>query len=251
MQTSGGDSVGNAKARVGMLIPSSNRLAEPQFYAYMPPRIGVHTARIQMTGKHRKGLQQLLPEVAKSSQALADAKCDVIVFHCTSNSMEHGPEGERAILETISKNSSAISVSTAQAILSALRVSNMQKITLVSPYNQATNDHEKHYLKEFGIEVVSDVALNLPVSDGFISVTPDDWHRTVMNNARDDIDGYFLSCANATHIEAIERLEADLGKRVVCSNQATIWWCAKKMKQKIEGVEWKRPMGRLIELDPD
>ena len=36
----------------------------------------------------------------------------------------------------------------------------MRRVVLFSPYPQATNDHEKEFLAEHGIEVVRDVALN-------------------------------------------------------------------------------------------
>jgi maleate cis-trans isomerase len=78
------------RARVGLIIPSSNRMAEAQFNRYMPAGIGVHVGRAQMTGRHKKPIAQLLDEVGHAASALGDAKCNPIVFHCTGTSMAEG-----------------------------------------------------------------------------------------------------------------------------------------------------------------
>ena len=44
----------NAQAHIGLIIPSSNRLTEPQFNRYAPPGVDTHVTRLRMTGKFRK-----------------------------------------------------------------------------------------------------------------------------------------------------------------------------------------------------
>ncbi len=236
-------STGHALARVG--LPSSNRLTEPQFRAYMPADIAVHVTRLQMTGRYSKPVEALARDVASAASALADAKCDVIVFHCTGNAMENGPEGERLLLEAIRSRSDAVAISTAKAIIEALRASAVRRLVLVSPYDQSINDHEKDYLAAFGIETLHDVALDVPVSDGFIAVPPSRWREIVRENARDDADGYFLSCTNTTHIDVVPILEEDLRKPVVCSNQATIWACLHALRGKLGGMRRVEALGSL------
>ena len=222
-------STGFARARLGLIIPSSNRLTEPQFRRFMPDDVGIHTTRLQMTGTHNKPLGPLLEDVARAASALGDARCDVIVFHCTANSMEHGPEGEQKILDAVREASGAQALSTAQAIVEAFRASAMRKIVLVSPYPQSHNDHEKHYLEAQGFETLHDVALKLPSGDYYLRVPPSEWCDVVRANLRDDADGYFLSCTNTTQLDTIAVLEPELRKPVINSNQATIWASLKRL----------------------
>ena len=49
-----------------------------------------------MTGKWNRPLSALTEDIARASGALADAKVDIIVFHCTGHAMEEGPEGDAA-----------------------------------------------------------------------------------------------------------------------------------------------------------
>ena len=46
----------NPSPSIGLIIPSSNRLTEPQFHRYAPPGVGIHVTRLRMTGKWHKPL---------------------------------------------------------------------------------------------------------------------------------------------------------------------------------------------------
>ena len=74
-------------ARIGLIIPSSNRLTEPQLRHFAPPELGIHVTRLQMTGKWNRPLSALTDDIRRAAGALADAKPDIIVFHCTGHAM--------------------------------------------------------------------------------------------------------------------------------------------------------------------
>jgi len=63
----------NTEARIGLIIPSSNRLTEPQFHAYAPPGVGIHVTRLRMTGKWRKPFSELKGPLAEAAAAISDA----------------------------------------------------------------------------------------------------------------------------------------------------------------------------------
>jgi maleate isomerase len=231
----------NPQSRIGLIIPSSNRLAEPQFHQYAPPSVGVHFARLRMTGKWRKPLAELQKSLAESAQALSDTKPNLIVFHCTANSMENGLAHEAAIVETIQSASGCRTTTTAQAITEALNHLHIKKLVLISPYVKQTNEHEVRYLSECGFNVIHEHGLALD-SDAYIAVTPEQWIEVTKENARRDADGYLLSCTNTRTIEAIEELERALTKPVITSNQATLWACLKKL-----GISYSnKALGQLL-----
>jgi len=238
-------STGFARARLGLIIPSSNRLSEPHFRRFLPADVAVHTTRLQMTGVHNKPLGPLLEDVSRAASALGDARCDVIVFHCTANSMEHGLEGEQKILDAVREASGAQALSTAQGVVEALRASAMTKMVLISPYPQSHNDHEKDYLEALGFKVLHDVALGVPSID-YPHVPPSKWLEVARANLRDDADGIFLSCTNTTQIDIIALLEAELGKPVVNSNQATIWASLKRLAPKLGQITPPAALGSLM-----
>jgi maleate isomerase len=229
-------------ARIGLIIPSSNRLTEPQFHRYAPAGVGIHVTRLRMTGKFRRPLSELKNDIAAAAAALGDAKPGVVVFHCTASSMEAGLEGKKALVETISEASGAAAITTGQAIVEALRHLQIKKLVLLSPYVKKTNEEEIAYLTSAGFEVLHDFAHGLSGSDDYIAVPPERWRDLAWENRRDDADGYLLSCTNTTMIEAIEATEQKLGKPVVTSNQATLWACLRRLGM----VESVARLGRLF-----
>jgi maleate isomerase len=115
-------------------------------------------------------------------------------------------------------------------VVEALNALGIGKLVIISPYQD--NDVIVAYLQSCGFTVVHDVALRLPGHNSS-GATPELWVRTTLDHARDDADGYFLSCTNTTQIEAIEELEAALGKPVVSSNQAVLWGAVKRLRSLI------------------
>ena len=43
-------------AKLGMLLPSGNQAAEPQFHAMLPAGVSLHTTRLKLTGSSEKDL---------------------------------------------------------------------------------------------------------------------------------------------------------------------------------------------------
>jgi maleate isomerase len=212
------------RARIGLIIPSSNRLTEPQMHRYAPPGVQVHVTRLRMTGANHVPLAELMPRVVEATLGLADARCDVIVFHCTASSMEAGLSGEERLLEAMRGATAREVATTATATLAAMRALDLQRVALFSPYVAATHAHEIAFLEEAGLHVAGGRCLGLSGSDDYINVTPAEWLKIVQTETPSDVDGVFLSCTNIRTPEVIEPLERQLSRPVVTSNQAVLWF---------------------------
>ena len=103
----------NTQARIGLIIPSGNRLTEPQFNQYAPPGTGIYITRLRMTGQWRKPPSEQKRSLIEAAEALSDTKPNMIVFHCTANSMENGLAHEAALVETIQNASGCATITTA------------------------------------------------------------------------------------------------------------------------------------------
>jgi maleate isomerase len=115
---------------------------------------------------------------------------------------------------------------------------------VLSPYQ--SNDNIIDYLAAAGFTVVNDVALKCKTAADFEAITPQRWLELAKENDRPEADGIFLSCTNTTQIEAVTAIEEALGKPVVNSNQAVLWGCLKRLKQKLGDVPPMRDLGRLM-----
>jgi maleate isomerase len=176
-----------------------------------------------MTGPNRIEPADLPPQIDHAAGLLADAKCDVIVFHCTGSSMEAGLDGERKIISSMAAATGRRATSTASALVDALHAVDAHKLALISPY--MSNEHEVTFLHSTGFEVVQDRPMQLPSSDAFVGTPSSFWVEATEQAADPSVDAYLLSCTNIRSVEVIEDLEQRLGRPVITSNQATLWYC--------------------------
>jgi len=233
------------RARIGFIIPSSNRMVEPQMQRFMPNGVVPHFTRIGMTNRHKAPLEQLLPRITDAADLLGDSECDVIVLQCTGTSMSGGVDMDKHVVAEIEKVTKRPSLSTASALNAAFAALGARRLVFISETKQAGHDKKLAYLREAGYDIVADKAASLEGTDAYCTTPPRFWYDTAMGLRNDSADAYFLSCANIHTIDVIEELERDLGKPVVTSNQAALW-CSLRAA----GIQDDVPgLGALLRLD--
>jgi maleate isomerase len=211
------------RARLGFIIPTSNRMVEPQVQRYMPPGVVPHFTRIGMTNKHKAPLEQQLPKIAAATEALAESKMDAVILQCTGTSMSGGLEIERRVIEAMEKAAGVPCSTAASSLTSAFAALNASKLVFVSETKQPDHEKKLRYLREAGYEIVADKAVGLSGTDEYCTTPPKLWFDTTLALKNDAADAYFISCANIHSIDVIEDLEKVLNKPVITSNQAAIW----------------------------
>jgi maleate isomerase len=217
------------RARVGFIIPASNRMVEPQMCRYAPPGVQPHFMRIRMTNQYKRPLPELLPAILDAAALLMDSKCDIIVFQCTGTSMSGGVDMDNFVVSEIAKATGRPAVSTAGAVKAALAALNARRLVFISETEQAGHDKKLKFLREAGYEILADKPANLPGTDHYCTTPPQFWYDLAMSLRNDAADAYFISCANIHSVDVIQALERDLGKPVVTSNQASLWYALRTL----------------------
>jgi maleate isomerase len=217
------------RARIGFIIPASNRMVEPQMARYAPPGIVPHFIRIRMTNQYKRPLPELLPTILNAAELLMDSKCDIVVFQCTGTSMSGGVDMDRHVVEEIEKAIRRPAISTASAVTAALSALNARRLVFISETEQAGHDKKVKYLREAGYELVADKAAALPGTDDYCTAPPGLWYDLAMSLRNDAAEAYFISCANIHSIDVIDKLEAALKRPVVTSNQVALWYALRRL----------------------
>jgi maleate isomerase len=230
------------RARIGFIIPASNRMVEPQMQRLMPKGIVPHFHRILMRDRE---LDELLPEIRQATALLAESKCDVTVLQCTGTSMSGGVEKEKAIIREMEQVSGRKALSAASSLMAAFAALGAKRLVFISETKQPGHDKKLRYLREAGFDILADKAVGLAGTDYFCTMPPQLWYDTALSLRRDDTDAYFISCANIHSIEVVEALEAELKKPVVTSNQAALW-CSLRTAGILEAVPG---VGTLLRRD--
>ena len=233
------------RARLGFIIPSSNRMVEPQIQRFVPDGVVGHFTRIGMTNRHRAPLDQLMPRILDACELLGDSKCDVTILQCTGTSMSGGVDGERKVIEAMAAATGRPALSAASSLTAAFRTLGAQRLVFVSETAQEGHDEKLAYLRQAGYDIVADKAMGLEDSDAYCTTPPAFWFDAVRAMKTGDCDAYFISCANIHSIDVIAALEAELDRPVVTSNQAALW-CALRTAAIGDAVA---ALGRLGTMD--
>lgn len=108
----------------------------------------------------------------------------------------------------------------------------------MTPYPEETNQAEKGFLEDNGIQVqsITGVGFNRMHPYGYAD------RRFLYRNAkkleRAGADVFFLSCMGLATMELVEVLEEDLGVPVITSHQASLWASLRHagIKDKLPGL---------------
>jgi maleate isomerase len=213
------------RARIGFIIPSSNRMVEPQMARFAPQGVQVHFQRLRMTNQHKRPLPELMPSILSAIEHLMDSKCDIIVFQCTGTSMSGGVDMDRHVVREIASTAKRPAISTASAVNAALAALAAKRLVFISETKQKGHDEKLKYMREAGYDIIADRAAALEGSDAYCTTPPRFWYDRALALKDDRAEAYFISCANIHSIDVIEDLEKALQRPVVTSNQAALW-CA-------------------------
>ncbi|MBN2336608.1 aspartate/glutamate racemase family protein [Candidatus Bathyarchaeota archaeon] len=227
-------------SRVGLLLPSSNTVMEPDLYAMTPRGVSVHTARMMLHDVTPEGLEEMAGEAEKAARLLATARVDVMVYGCTSGSLLKGAGWERGLVDAIQGATGTQTVTTAGAVMEALKTLEAGSVSVFTPYTDRINRLEKLFLEGHGFKV--DTIKGLGFTD----------NQRIGRTGRDEIlglvdpdpgsDAVFISCTNLRAAPLIRLLEETHERPVVTSNQASMWAALRVL-----GLPGREGYGTLLE----
>lgn len=231
------------RARLGLIVPSSNTAAEIEFDEYAPEGVSIHTARMPLESVTVGALDAMSDRALECAELLAHADVDAIAYVCTTGSLLHGPGFDAELEEELASAADCPAVATALSVDRALEALGVERIAVRTPYIEELNDREREYFEAAGYEVVSIEGRGIEENVAIGALAPEDAYRQVRGSVAADThaDAVFVSCTNYRTFPAIEPLEDDLGLAVVTSNGATLWDACRAA-----GVASEGP-GRLFE----
>lgn len=214
--------------RLGILLPSGNTAAEPQFSAARPEGLAIHWTRLPLTGSSEAQLRAMADGVEGGARLLRDAHVGLIAFHCTAVST-WAPELEAEILQRITAASGCDAVATSQALVSGLQALGARRIVMVSPYVEHIARREERFFAECGFDVLASHFLGIGDPHGMLAVPPLRWLDLLRASADDRADAYVLSCTAVRGWEAVDEAEAALQRPVITSNSAMLWYACRRL----------------------
>ncbi len=206
-------------ARIGFIVPSWNTVMEYETVRMAPPGVSLHFARIPHTSDAEEVLVKMIDEAPHVAETLAHAKVDAICFGCTGGSFVR-PDSDRVIAERIRERTGIPATTTAAALVEALQAVGARRVVIASPYPVWLNERLAGLMKRHGLEVLAARGLG---DDRPAKHPPEKAAELAREANVREADAVFISCTNFRSLEAIEGLEAELGKPVISSNTSALW----------------------------
>ena len=221
---------GRGRARVGAVVPSTNRNLEPDFCLLAPRGVSMHFARQGGEDSGRipdsdemqtYARQPLAPPV----QALCAARVDVIAYGCTSATLSGGADFDRRLGREIEALSGRQAVTAAASLLEALAALGVSRVAFVSPYVRELHDRGIAFLHESGVEVSGEANPGRALDSYEQEMDPASVYEMALRADDARAEALVLSCTEMRSVEAIEAIEERTDKPVVTSNQALVHAC--------------------------
>ena len=235
--------------RIGLLVPASDGVSEPDFHHFLPKGVIFHAARLSQHKSLKRGfgnLQRMYDGGVAAAESVALAGPDVIVYSCTSASFFKGYGSDRVLARAMQKATGIPAIVTSTAAVEALKAIGAKKLFMVMPYPPNTLETGLQFFRDAGFEVGGYTRFDCPTSADLVHVGPEMVVKRVLMHRAEirTCDTVFISGTGFRGMEAIEALEKALGCPVVTANSATLWAALRLLKVDATRV----PAGRLFRL---
>lgn len=210
--------------RLGLIVPSSNTVMEPDLHRELGSVATISTARIFLKDVTREAEIRMLEEdLPKASALIATTAPDVVVFGCTSAGALGTLAHDEGIAKRIAETTGAKTVTVIQAVLAELISIRPRKLAVFTPYVEDLTASVGRSLAEGGYPPVKTAGMGMQANLDIGRVSPE----AILSFVEDQLAGIapdcvFLSCTNWRAMETMERLSARLEIPVVSSNAAAV-----------------------------
>jgi maleate isomerase len=223
-----------SRKRVGLIVPSSNTTMETEVPAILRrrddgERFTFHSSRMRMRHVTAEELRRMNDQTDRAAAELADAHVDAVATACLVAIMAQGSNYHCTAQDQISavleaEGAPAPVVSSAGALLDALRDLGARRIAVVTPYTAELTRLVTDYIEAAGIEV-GDV-VNLDVSDNraVAALDPADLPGHARRLDLTNCDALVISaCVQMPSLPVIETVERESGLPTLSAATATAW----------------------------
>ena len=211
--------------RVGLIVPSTNTVMEPDLYRHLPAGATVHTSRMLLEGSVTIEAEELMLDVylPECARQIGTLKPDVVVFGCTSAGALRGPAYEQELAGEISQATGAPTITIMGAVVDELNRLGVGSVAVLTPYSEEINDTIKESLETSGFTVPHINGMDVKGAFNIAAVTPEE----IVDYVREELAGVqsdclFVSCANLKSVDVLEQIREVACRPVVTSNQAVL-----------------------------
>lgn len=218
--------------RVGLIVPSSNTTMETEIPALLRRQDGddtftFHSSRMRMKEVTKDALSAMDAESDRCALELSDARCNVLAYACLVAIMAQGGgyhciSQDRLASVTEENGGPAPVVSSAGALIDALKHLGARRTAIITPYMKPLTELVAEYIEDSGIEVADRISLEVADNLAVGRLDPTGLLAHARRLDLTGVDAVVLSaCVQMPSLPAVQTVEDELGLPVVTASTAT------------------------------
>jgi len=236
------------RARIGVVIPSTNTAVEYDLQRICPPgvlwnpgRFFVQSPALGNDEEFLKFIALIRETIPTSIRDLLTCFPDHIMMGMSAETFWGGVEGNKEFLANVQEQIGELGLTTgANAMADALNNFEVKTIGVITPY-QPIGDKQVHdFFNGSGFEVKRLVGLRCESATSIAGVPRKAVSEAVREVDGDDVDAIVQVGTNLSTVDLFPTLEHYLQKPVIPINVATAWHALRAMgvKDQMEGKGW-------------
>lgn len=210
--------------RIGLIVLATDLTSEHDFMKICnDPRIRLHISRTEYSNPVTpENLSAMKNGLAHSAALLAPGvPLQAVYFSCTSGS---ALLGDRTVVQKIESAKGNVPVitplSAASSAFNSLRV---KKLSVLTPYTEDVAKPVGDYFQKCGLTVQNISCMGLEDDREMARITTDSIIEAAKETITADAEALFISCTALRSAEVASKIEEEIGRPVVTSNQAAAW----------------------------
>lgn len=210
--------------RVGLLIPSTNTVAEVDFYRSLPYDTTLHTARMYVEGTSADSQLRMLEQFAlPAAHALASVMPHIVVLGSFSGGMLRGRAYDRELCDKVATATGAVAVSAFESVGQALRAAHATRVAVVTPYTDEASRAIGDAIEAEGVQVSALHGMGFEQRE-IASVTPEAIYSFVQTRMglRMPGEALFLASADFHAMGALSLLKLTYDVPILTTNLAML-----------------------------
>ncbi len=218
------------RARVGVLVPATNTVVEPELYAMAPHGVTFHFGRMRMRTvaftpdvDAQELVDSIRAGVDEALRAVLACEPTCLMVGQAAIAYRGGVEGHRRFKEELEREAGLPVTTAPDAIEAALAAYDARRVAIVSPYAPAVQGAVNSYLAARGCEVVATHRIVSPSAVAIADVEEAALRDALAELARSDADVLLQVGTDLPMARLAGEAERWLGKPVICTTTALLW----------------------------
>ena len=222
------DALGH-RQKIGVVVPSTNTIVQPETDACRVPGVTFHLGRIPISNK-KISTDNFLDHVAAmragietATDQVMTAGVDRLIMGVALEAFWGGLEGSKDLKAKLTNHAGIPVILGSDAVADALRAFEAKSVAVLTPHMPKGDEHVRAWLEEAGFDVRRLKGLQCASPRAIAEVSEDEIRASLQDLDGDDVDALVQVGTNLAGASVCADLEPTLGKPAIAINTVSVW----------------------------